>query len=162
MTKHQEIIAQLRFSNPPQAEFMEEEIDIMIHKLKFLSSDNFPKTLILNQANEYEALFDSVLQEKIQIAGGQLINDIALSPDCLIFIQTNDSLYSDLPQLINDNTLSQSGAIKNNNVYVIPSTNFNQLDENYLLETEILAEIQQPKYFFFGKEGEGWLKFNLQ
>lgn len=160
MTKYLEIITSLKEVDVSKSEFMEEEIDIMIHKLKFLSQDNLPKTIILDQDNNYLPVISSILEEKVKIAGGRSISDLNQNPDCMIIIQRNDNLYSQLPELIQNQHISESSAFKNNNIFIIQKTNFNTSDQEYLQDTEILAEIIQPKYFVFGHQDIHWVKFD--
>lgn len=160
MTKYEQLIENLKTINFEQAENMEDEINVIIHKLKFLSTDNFPNTIILDQNNSYTPLSDSIIAEKVKIAGGKLIDDLNQNPDCIIIIQQNENLYSEIINVL-DNAKS-TNAVSNDNIYIIQNINFNKEDNNYLIDTEILAEIQQPKYFVFGRDGIDWVKFNLQ
>ena len=162
MTKYQEIISQLKDIEPAKAEYLEEEIDIMLHKLKFLAEDNFPKTILLAQKDNFTAAESATLAEKIRIAGGRYISNLADNPDCIIILQENESLYGQLFEILNNDLVKHSGAYQNNNIYIIQDSSFNSSDSNYLKDTEILAEILQPKYFIYGHDGNAWVKFEVQ
>lgn len=162
MTKYQEIISNLKLVDPAKAEYLEEEIDIIIHKLKFLTDDNFPKTVVLDQEHNFDPVESSVLAEKIKIAGGKYTANLEENPDCIIILQSNESLYGQLAEILNSNMLKASSAFQNNNIYIIQESYFNSTDENYLKDTEILAEILQHKYFVYGHDGTAWVKFEVQ
>ncbi len=162
MTKYQEIISTLQNIDAAKAEYLGEEIDIILHKLKFLTEDSFPKAIVLDQEQDFLPLESPILAEKIKIAGGRFITNLAENPDCILIIQRSENLYSQFPSLLNDIAVSNSNAFQNNNIFIIQDSNFNQLDENYLKDTEVLAEIFQPKYFVYGHDGSAWVKFEVQ
>ena len=161
MTKYQEIISKLQNIDASKAEYLEEEINIIVHKLKFLTSDNLPKTLLLEWNTNFESLDSVTLQEKIKLAGGNFINSITQNPDCIIFIQNSPDLYTALPEFLNVETVQKSAAFQHNKIFIIQDSNFNKGDESFLQDIEILAEILQSKYFFYGHEGISWVKFDI-
>jgi hypothetical protein len=162
MTNFQEIISSLKHTDPSKAEYLEEEIDIITHKLKFLTEDNFPKTIVLDQERNFAPIVSPVLAEKIKIAGGKYSTSLDEDPDCIIFLQSNEGLYGQLAEILNSDQVKASGAFNNNNIYIIQESSFNTEDEDYLKDTEILAEILQPKYFVYGHDGTAWVKFDIQ
>ena len=162
MTKYQEIIDSLKEHNPAQAEYIDEEINIIIHKLKFLSQDNFPKTIVLNHQTNFEPMQDAIVEEKVKVAGGRFIKHWIDNPDCIIIVQYNESLYSQIADLLNTPIVTASNAYQQNNIYIIQESSFNTDDEVYLRDAEILAEILQPKYFVYGHDGSAWVKFDVQ
>ncbi|MBL1410009.1 hypothetical protein [Sphingobacterium faecale] len=159
MTKYKEIIATLRQKDNALAEHWEEEIDTIIHKLKFLTADAIPSVCIIDQNNNFQINQSSLLQEKVKIAGGTLVDHFQEDIAIFIIIQRDESLYGVIPDFIN----LQSGtkAIKNNNIYIIQTEQFDIQEDNYLQDVEILAEIIQPKYFIFGHNDTNWIKFDL-
>ncbi|MCA5005436.1 ABC transporter substrate-binding protein [Sphingobacterium bovistauri] len=161
MTKFQEIISNLQHINPSKAELLEEEIDIIQHKLKFLSKENLPKTLVLDQKSNFHSLESVVLAEKINTAGGVYIESLDGNPDCIIILQENENLYSQLSNVLDQEKIKATNAYMSNNIYIIQFAAFNTLDEEYLKDTEILAEILQPKYFVYGHDGISWVKFEI-
>ncbi|HMR19251.1 MAG TPA: hypothetical protein PKA53_08120 [Sphingobacterium sp.] len=160
MVYHEQLLATLQSVSPQQAEIMEEEINIMIHKLKFLPKENFPTVTVCPQNNGFAPVFSESLSEKVKIAGGQLISDIEEKPKVIIILKSDDSLYSDLPTLLEQEWLQETPAYRNNRLFIIEIHDFGK-DADFLKETEILAEILQPKYFYFGHEGDGWIRFDL-
>ena len=158
MTKYKEIIATLKQQDDILAEHWEEEIDTIIHKLKFLTPDAIPSVCIVDQ-NNFQAIYSEELQEKVKVAGGTLANNLHADVAVLIIIQRDESLYSIIPTFIN--LQAGSKAVANNNIYIIQTHQFNESEENYLQDVEILAEIIQPKYFIFGRNGSDWIKFDL-
>lgn len=161
MTKYQEIISNLKNINPTKSEYLEEEIDIIVHKLKFLTQESLPKTILLQQENNFAAIDHPVLAEKVKTAGGRYVTLIEENPDCIIILQENESLYSQLSSVLDNELVKESSAFKNNNIYIIQENSFNSNDESYLKDTEILAEILQPKYFVYGHDGTAWVKFDV-
>jgi iron complex transport system substrate-binding protein len=139
---------------------MEEEINIMIHKLKFLPSENFPTVSILQQESDFAPIYSDELHNKIKIAGANLILEDKQDAQVLIIIKNDDSLYSTLPTLLEQEWLQATPAYRDNRLFIIESTDFGQ-NGNFLKDTEVLAEILQPKYFYYGHEGNEWIKFDL-
>lgn len=162
MTKYEELLSKLKQQNSLDAERVEEEMDIIVHKLKFLAAENFPKVIVLNQYSGFQPSYSDILSEKIKIAGGKLMRSfIDSNPDIIIVIEQNHTLYSTLPTLLDQPEIRLSKAYEANAVYVVYNTMFEDYDEHYLMDIEILAEILQPKYFFFGREGQDWVKFSI-
>ncbi len=161
MTKYDELLAYLTLEDNEKAELFEEEINIMIHKLKFLPEENFPSVVFLDQKNNFEPLFSESLHEKVTLAGAKLTIDIQAKPHIVVILQSDDSLYSHLPDVLQQDWLQHSIAYLNNRIYIIENTDFDTDLHKYLKESEILAEILQPKYFYFGHEGNGWIKFDI-
>ncbi|SKB56054.1 iron complex transport system substrate-binding protein [Sphingobacterium nematocida] len=159
MTKYDEIIATLRHKDSQLAEHWEEEIDTIIHKLKFLTSDAIPSVCIVDQSNGFQIVNSLELQEKVKIAGGTLATDFDKNIGIFIILQKDDSLYSVVPSFIQEQ--QDTKAVANNNLFIIHNSQFNTTDENYLQDIEILAEIIQSKYFIFGRDGLDWIKFDL-
>lgn len=162
MTKYQEIISSLQNADPAKAEYFEEEINIIIHKLKFLTADNFPKTIVLDQQQHFHPLTSSSLVEKVKIAGGRWITEWVDNPDCIIIVQSNESLYGQLADFLTNPNVTATNAYQLNNIYIIQNINFDENDSTYLRDTEVLAEILQPKYFIYGHDGSSWVKFDVQ
>lgn len=159
MQYYEQILANLQSTNPAQAESLEEELNIMIHKLKFLPTENFPHTTLIQQTDDFKIESNESLNNKIQIAGGRVALD-KTSAQVIIIRKQDDSLYSVLPTLLDSEWFHNTAAFRDNRVYIIEVDDFGN-DQHFLRDTEILAEIIQPKYFYFGHEGEAWTKFDL-
>lgn len=161
MIKYEGIIWRLKHSDSSKAEYLEEEIDIIIHKLKFLTEDSLPKAIILDQDQNFQPTDSEILVEKIKIAGGRYIDSLEQNPDCIVILQRAENLYGQLSELLDNTQLKNTSAFQNNNLFIIQDATFNQSDETYLQDTEILAEIFQPKYFVYGHDGVAWVKFDV-
>jgi len=128
--------------------------------LKYIPQEQRPTVLVLDQAVAFEPLFNEQLQDVVSIAGGLLIADKFDNPSIIMIVQQNESLYSEIPALLTDDIWSRTDALKNNNLFIIQKDNFGTSDD-FLQEIEISAEIIQPKYFIYGRQGVDWLKFDV-
>lgn len=159
--KHYSAISNdLQKSNPEKFELLEEELNIIIHKLKFIAIENRPMVEIIDLSTP--ATDPTYIEELSEIAGAQnnpLVKE-AENTEILIFINDNPAFLGKLPELLN-NQYSDYKAVKNNNVFIIQKADFAKNKENYLVDTEIFAEIIQSKYFVYGHEGQYWVKFDL-
>lgn len=145
------------------AEELEEEVDILVHKLKFIPTETRPKVLLLENIDPASPLQSALTTESIRIAGGVPLEiQEYKDADILLIKQDEFLLYGQLPQFIQQEEWSSIPAIKNNKIYIIKKDDFaNVPGKDYLLELEILAEIIQPKYFIFGHQGIDWVNFDL-
>lgn len=146
---------------PDKAEHLEEEVNILIHKLKFISEDQRPSVLILTQQTGFQPLFNEQLRDSLAIAGGKLLTEKYDNPSLLFIVQENERLYTDVPGLLQDEILSRTDAIQSNNVYIIQKRNFGIENTDFLHDIEICAEIVQPKYFIYGRKGTDWVQFDI-
>lgn len=144
------------------AEYLEEEINIVIHKLKFIPQEQRPSVLILTQKMGFQPLFNEQLSDSVTIAGGKLLSEKYDNPTLLMIVQENDKLYTDVPELIQDEILSRTDAIQGNNVYIIQKSNFGMGTADFLRDVEICAEIVQSKYFIYGRKGTDWVQFDIK
>ncbi len=161
MTKYEELLAFLKRENNEKAELLEEEINIMVHKLKFLPAESFPSVAILRQKDNFKPTSPESLLEKTTLAGARLVTALHERLDIIVILQDDDSLYSHLPTLLQQDWIQRSLAYQYNRIYIIENPDFDTDLQEYLKESEILAEIFQPKYFHFGHEGNGWIKFDI-
>ncbi len=152
---------ELMVQNPEAYETLDEEINIIIHKLKFIPKESRPKVKIIQSGSS--PIDPDYLSELIDLAGAQeQIFDLQdNSEDILIFIHEHPSFISEIPNLLT-NQEKPSKAIGWNKIYLIQKTAFANNIEDYLEDTEILAEIIQSKYFHYGHEGTHWIKFDVQ
>lgn len=148
-------------SAPDQAEHLQEEVNIFIHKLKFISQDQRPAVLILAQQTGFEPLINEQIVESVAIAGGKLLTEKYENPSILILVQENNKLYTAVPELIQDEILSRTTAVESNHIFIIQKTDFGTNPHNFLHDTEICAEIIQPKYFIYGHKGTDWVQFDI-
>ncbi|MFZ4260794.1 hypothetical protein ACFRAE_02050 [Sphingobacterium sp. HJSM2_6] len=146
--------------DPAAYEYLEEEINIIIHKLKFIPQENRPRVnlIVQNQAN----IDTSYITELLSVAGAQVQEQTQeqMQEDIVLFINDSDSFLNEIPKWLGQQ-VQISNAVANNQIYVIQKPQFAQIRENFLVDTEILAEIIQSKYFHYGHEGQYWIKFDL-
>ena len=134
--KHYTAIAtELKQSKPEKFELLNEEINIIIHKLKFISIENRPMVEIvdLSQPNADPSL----IEELTEIAGAQnnpLIKE-SENTDILIFINDSSSFFSSLPDLLNDRYKDYK-AVRDNNVFITDTKVIIGLNSDYKLSLE--------------------------
>ncbi|MFC5282194.1 cobalamin-binding protein [Pedobacter alpinus] len=155
-------------------EDLEERIDIVKHKLKFFPDK--PTVAIIEWLSPL-MVAGNWIPELVQIAGGdsilaengkhspfvewQQIYDE--NPEVLIIAPCGFSINRTLQEI--DLILNLPGwrdlnAVKNNRVYIADgNAYFNRSGPRIVDTIEMLAEMITPKYFAFGYEGEGWIKF---
>jgi len=150
-----------RTEDPGEADRLEEEIGILVHKLKYIPQEQRPTVLVLAQKGAFEPLFNARLQDVVAIAGGRLVHEKFDDPSVIIVVRENDALYGQIAPLVEDAVLSRTDALKNNRFFIVHKQDFGTSDD-FLPDIEIAAEIIQPKYFIYGREGKDWLKFALE
>lgn len=156
------LAAELRNNSLEKLEQLEEEVNIIIHKLKFIPVESRPLVELI-YPNKETAPEDSYIEELLELAGAQN-NPLLHMPEqisILIFVNESTEFIGKLPELLS-HRFAHYKAVTDNQVYVIKKSPFARLTSEYLLDIEILAEIIQSKYFIFGHEGEHWFKFDLQ
>jgi iron complex transport system substrate-binding protein len=146
---------------PHEAEYLDEEINILIHKLKFIPQEQRPTVLTVEQRSGFEPIYNEQLMDSVQIAGGSLLQEKFDNPSILLIIQENESLYSEIGTLLEDDLLARTNAVTANQVYIIQKTDLGLHADDFLVDVEICAEILQPKYFIYGHQGQDWVKFDL-
>jgi len=143
-------------------EKVEDETSILIHKLKFITASDRPKVLVLDRIDPQEINQSAYLQESIKIAGG-IPTTVPHEADKIIIIDSDESVFTRIPLLLNDPAIAQSKAIELDQLFIMTKPNFASIPGyEYLTELESLAEIFQPKYFVYGHEGKEWLQFQLK
>lgn len=138
---------------------LQEGVNILLHKLKFVPQEQRPTVLILEQASNFEPVFNHQLADSISIAGGKLLAEKYDNPSLLFIVQENDALYGAIPELLQDDILSRTDALQSNRIYIIQKRDIGKVVNDFLYDTEIFAEIIQSKYFVFGHQGIAWVPF---
>ncbi len=155
-------------------EDLQERIDIVKHKLKFFPDK--PKVAMIEWLSPL-MIAGNWIPELVEIAGGtpvlaengkhspfvewQQIYDA--NPDVIVIANCGFTINRSLQEI--DLLLNQPGwrdieAVKNNRVYIADgNAYFNRSGPRIVDTIEMLAEMITPKYFAFGYEGEGWIKF---
>jgi iron complex transport system substrate-binding protein len=155
-------------------EDLQERIDLVKHKLKFFPEK--PKVAVIEWLSPL-MIAGNWIPELVEIAGGTPI--LAENGKHSPFVDWQQ-IYDENPKIIviancgftigrtlqeMDLLLNQPGwrdleAVKNNRVYIADgNAYFNRSGPRIVDTIEILAEIITPKYFAFGYEGAGWIKF---
>lgn len=162
LSYYKQLVADLKITDPANAEQLEEEVRIIIHKLKFIPIESRPLVEFVYPKTENQP-DQRYLEELLDLAGAQ-VNPLIHVPEhisILIFVEKSPEFLSRLPEIIAKDYQDYQ-AVKNNQVFVLTKHPFAHLPSDYLIDSEILAEIIQSKYFIFGHEGNHWFKFDLQ
>jgi len=150
------------------ADDLEERINIVIHKLKFVAKESRPTVLFLHDVSPVQVVLDDYLTHLVDIAGGIPCTDTATgssAPDIVIIISDKpvSQLLNELPDALSKAEWKQAEAINNDNVYIVHHVEyFRQPGALVADEVEILAEIIQPKHFIFGRDQDIWMRFSLR
>lgn len=148
-------------------EDIEERVNIVVHKLKFIEEGQKLKVLLVGDALSEEDDNKEYFRSLIETAGGKSykteLGDI--NPGLIIFLAKRKSIYQllgELPAILEQSEWKNTEAVKNNKVFLVDATK--HLQGNIIQvadDVELLAEILYPQYFVFGGSGESWLKFEL-
>jgi len=155
-------------------EDLEERIDLVKHKLKFFPDK--PKVAIIEWLSPI-MVAGNWIPELVEIAGGQSLlaengkhspfvewqQIYDANPDVLVIAPCGFSIARTLQEIdliLNLPGLRDLTAVKNNRVYITDgNAYFNRSGPRIVDTIEMLAEMITPKYFNYGYEGEGWIKF---
>lgn len=149
------------------AEDLEERVNIIIHKLKFIPEEHKPKVLCLADVSPMIMVQNEYLSQLISVAGG--VNYLNwdkenFNPEILLLIHDKpiSELLNELPNALSTSFWENTSAIKNNNIYLIHDTRYLRQPGALIADdTEILAEIINPQYFIFGRNEDAWMPFSL-
>ena len=150
------------------AENLEERINIISHKLKFITEENKPNVLFLNDVSPAKTIYNEYLGNMVRTAGGRTHpnpGEDVWNPDKIIVVSNKpvSQLLNELPKGLSAPEWSQTAAVSNGDVYIIHNGEFlRQPGAEIADDAEILAEILQPKYFVFGRDEDAWMKFEWQ
>ena len=154
-------------------ESSEERIDIIRHKLKFITEK--PKVACIEWLSPL-MIAGNWTPEIIEIAGGIPVladkgkhsgyvdfGDIQNeNPDIIVLMPCGFSIERTLKEinlLLELPGWNQLKAVQDNRIYIADGNQyFNRSGPRITDGIEILAEIINPKQFVFGYEGEGWLR----
>lgn len=147
---------------------LEERINIVKHKLKFIDDSQKPTVLILSEVNPPVFEPSHYLAHVLRVAGAKVYNvDVSngniFNPGVILVIaEQMERLFGGLATLLSLDEWRNTDAVKNNRVFLIDgSNNLQGMDLNIASDVEILAEILYPQYLTFGGKGESWLQFEL-
>ncbi|WP_142600555.1 substrate-binding domain-containing protein [Solitalea koreensis] len=153
-----------------QKEELETRIDIIQHKLKYVTDK--PLVAIVEQLEPLKLA--GLNAEMIDLAGGKLTEvsgettweELALSDPEIVVIalpgKTIEQHLALIGDLFSNSYFMNLYATKGDKVYLANGTTFyNAKGETLVDHLELMAEIINPKQFHFGFEGSGWVKFNI-
>lgn len=146
---------------------LEERINIVIHKLKFIEASQKSKVLLAVDNQLQQDIDDPYQRLLIEAAGGRSYKSVLGddNPGIIIVLAKDQNMYqllSGLPLVLAEEEWRHTDAIKNNKVFLVDGQR--KLDGNLVRvadDIELLAEIIFPQYFVFGEQGESWMKFEL-
>ncbi len=134
-------------------EELQERLDLVAHKIKFMDK---PSVVCLN-AGGFPSYW---LSEEVSLAGGLVSNDI-FGAAYIIYYEpgkTLTDLMREVPVALN--TAWQ--AVKNNRIVLLnDDVNRSLTAENAVALIEDIAEMIHPGAFFFGHEGDKWIRFSI-
>ncbi len=151
-----------------------ERIELIKHKLKFFPDK--PKVACIEWLSPI-MVSGNWIPEMVEIAGGNSIlaengkhspfvkwqQILDENPDIMVIMPCGFSIQRTLQEiscLTTQQDWHNLKAVKNNQIYIADgNAYFNRSGPRAVDSIEILAEIINPKYFSFGYEGNGWIKF---
>lgn len=157
-------------------ELSEERINIIRHKLKFISER--PSVACVEWLSPL-MIAGNWTPEIVEIAGGNPVLTIVgkhssyinfeeivkANPDILVIMPCGFSIQRTLQEinlLIDLPGWSDLKAVQNQKIFVVDGNQyFNRSGPRITDSIEIMAEIINPKQFVFGYEGNGWLNFRV-
>ena len=157
-------------------ERLNERVDIIKHKLKFL--ENKPTVACIEWLQPL-MISGNWVPELVEIVGGVPIlvsagrhspyvewDEIRLAdPDIIVLMPCGFSMDRTLREvnlMLELPGFTELKAVKNNRLYITDGNQyFNRPGPRIVDSIEILAEIINPKQFIFGYEGDGWMKFGV-
>lgn len=157
-------------------ELSEERIDIIRHKLKFISER--PSVACVEWLSPL-MIAGNWTPEIVEIAGGNPVltlsgkhssyinfeDIVKANPDILVIMPCGFSIQRTLQEinlLIDLQGWSDLKAVQNQKIFVVDGNQyFNRSGPRITDSIEIMAEIINPKQFVFGYEGNGWLNFRV-
>ena len=163
-SEYQKLLQTLKTTDIAAFEHLEEEIDIVYHKLKFIPNESRPRVTLVSNVRDLSQDFNALTQEALEIAGGtwQSSADIH-NAEKIIVVQQDEQLYADLPLVLQEDGVAQTPAIANNEIYIVQQEVIeNASSAGFLRQVEVFAEIVQSKYFVYGHNGQDWVQFDLR
>ncbi|SFC31312.1 iron complex transport system substrate-binding protein [Parapedobacter composti] len=148
-------------------EALEERINIIVHKLKFIPETHKPRVLLLQAISPLTAIRQAYLDNLVRIAGGIPLLETAAAgeqPDIIILISKEPvpQLLKEVPGLFSAPAWRHVPAIMHSNIFIIHHNQYLRQPGALIADdAEILAEIIHPKYFIFGRDEDVWMRFNL-
>lgn len=148
-------------------EDLEERINIITHKLKFITDESKPQVLFLADVSPVRLIDNAYLETVSRVAGGIPISALTerAAAEVIVIVSKRPAqqLLAALPSLFTTPEWAHTTAVKQGNVYLIHHPgHLRQPGARIADDIEILAEIFHPKQFIFGRDEDAWMKFELQ
>lgn len=159
------IFSYLPASDPVVLEQLQERIELIRHKLKFV--ELVPSVVCITSLSPLK-FAGGLVPEMIRIAGGAPVEGedlVAADPQYVIVALEQAPLDQTMSKI--DTLMALPGwnsldAVKNSRIYLADGTkHFSDSPEGIVETIEMIGEILNPKQFAFGYEGEGWIKFSV-
>lgn len=143
-----------------------ERLEIIVHKLKFIPSEQRPIVAIIPSLQTSNSLQSPYLNNLIELSGGIPYSEemVPLEAHVLLLLTDNPlhNLLGNLTESLQHSPWGSSKAIQDNRFYLAQQGAYlNENNPNLAEDAEILAEIIHPKYFYFGKDEQIWMPFSL-
>jgi iron complex transport system substrate-binding protein len=147
---------------------LEERINIVKHKLKFIDESQKPSVLFLSDVIPPVFETNPYLTHLIETSGARMydveaMDDELFNPDVILVVSEQmERLFGGLANLLMSEEWKNANAVKGNRIFLIDGgTNLQEFNINLASDVEILAEILYPQYLTFGGKGESWLQFEI-
>lgn len=146
---------------------IEERVNLIQHKLKFIEDGKKPSVLILSSAvppvfeeSEYLARLLRMTAAKMYRADTE---EVDFNPGVILLISDHmEQQFANLATLLSLEEWKETDAVKQNRVFLIDgSRGFQNMGIRLAADLETLAEIIYPQYLTFGGNGETWLQFDV-
>lgn len=161
--EYEKLLEEIKQKDHTAYEHLDEEANIVVHKLKYIPIESRPNIVLISDLRTMSQDFSALTQEAISIAGGVWTDVLDIEKaDKIIVIGNPAQLFADLPIVLQQEEFTLCPAVQTNEVYIIQEENFGVFSsQRFLDDIEILAEIIQPKYFIYGRDGKDWIRFDL-
>lgn len=148
---------------------LEERIDLIEHKLKFINDSQKPSVLFMTALNPPVFENNSYIDELFKIVAARAYDSQApegeaeFNPEILIVVSERyEEDLGDLAQLLMLPEWRETPAAKQSRIYLVDGKRgFKGYSPSIADDIETLAEIIYPQYLTFGGNGDRWMQFEL-
>ena len=148
---------------------LEERIDLIEHKLKFINERQKPSVLLMTSLNPPVFESSAYIHELLKTVAARPYDaqtpegDAEFNPGILIVVSERyEEELGDLAQLLLLPEWRQTPAAKQSRIYLVDGKQgFKGYSPSIADDIEILAEIIYPQYLTFGGNGDRWMQFEL-
>lgn len=147
---------------------LEERINIVKHKLKFIDESVKPSVLVLSEVIPPVFETNHYLAQLIRMAGAkpydaEVTEGKVFNPDVILLVAPQmEKMFGGLANLLMLEEWQQTNAVKNNRIFLVDGENHLQgMGISLASDVELLAEVFYPQYLTFSGKGESWLPFEM-